>query len=194
MTIVDIGVNKGYFSLLSARLMNDTGRVLSFEPDPDNCFWIRKSIQANNYRCIELSDYALSDREGKATFYRGAKSGWGSLFFSPSVAAPDEEPITVRTRTLDNVLDEKNVNHVDIVKIDVQGADLLVLRGAENTLRESEDVKLIMDVDVGTEEERNQLLEFLSSCGLETYVISRELERIERIDETVKDIFAKKVE
>jgi len=189
MTIVDIGVNKGYFSLLFAKLMNDRGKVLSFEPDPDNCFWVRKSIQANGYRCIELFQYALSDKEGSVTFYLGKKSGWGSVF--PS-SLTEEKAITVKTRKLDNVLKEEGMNKVDIIKIDVQGADLLVLKGAETTLKR-QNIKLAMDVDVKSLGERNQLFDFLESCGFKIFRIGKELTPIEKIDEKIKDIYAMKL-
>ena len=191
MTIVDAGVNKGYFSLLFARLMGDRGRVLSFEPDPANCLWFRRSIEANGYRCIKLYQCALSDGEGEATFYPGKKSGWGSLFFSPRKAAPDKRPITVRTRRLDDILREEGIDDIDLIKIDVEGADLLVLRGAEDILRKSEKVKLVMDVDVRGEE-AERVFDFLTSCGFRIYKIGPELKAIKGMKEVDKDIYAVK--
>jgi FkbM family methyltransferase len=70
-TILDIGGHEGYYSILFARLMKDRGRVLAFEPDPYNFEWLRKNIEANGYKSIELHEYALSDKEGDATFYTG---------------------------------------------------------------------------------------------------------------------------
>jgi predicted methyltransferase len=54
MTIIDAGSNKGYYSLLFAKSMNDKGRILSFEPDIGNCFWFNKSIQANKEDYISV--------------------------------------------------------------------------------------------------------------------------------------------
>lgn len=190
MTVVDIGVNKGYFSLLFAKLMNDRGTVLSFEPDPDNCFWFRKSIQANRYRCIKLYQYALSDKEGNAAFYLGEKSGWGSLF--PS-SRSTQQTISVRTRELDNVLKDEKINRVDVMKIDVEGADLLVLRGAERTL-EKENIKLAIDVDVESLDERIRLFNFLESRGFRIFRIGKELTPIDKIDEKTKGIYAMKLQ
>lgn len=191
MTCVDVGVNIGYYSLFFAKLMNDKGKILSFEPNPNNCFWFKKSIQANNYKCIKLYRYALSDKEGTATFYLGKRSGWGSFFFSQYAAAPEKKPITVKTQKLDNVLKEEGINTVDIIKIDVEGADLLVLRGAERILKR-ENVKLAMDVDVKTTEEKSDLFNFLESCGFKIFRIGKELTPIERIDEKTKEIYATK--
>jgi FkbM family methyltransferase len=188
MTIVDVGVNRGYFSLLFAKLMNDKGKVLSFEPNPSSCFWFRKSIQSNGYKCIKLFQYALSDKEGSATLYRGTYSGSSSLF--PSLHTK-KETITVKTRKLDNVLKDEGIDKVDILKIDVEGADLLVLKGAERLLKR-QNIKLAMDVDVKSSQERNQLFDFLKSCDFEVFRIGKELVPIRKIDKRTREIYALK--
>lgn len=182
MTIIDIGAHKGNYSVLFATLMHDRGRVLAFEPDPDNCYWLRKNIEVNNYKCIELHQCALSDKEGSATFYPA--NGMGSLVRRPALKTPSQkEPIPVQTRTLDNVLNEEHIHDVDIIKMDVEGHDLSVLRGAQHTLTKSNNVKLLMDVDVFTNAERKELFEFLKSCGFQIYRIGSELKPVERANE-----------
>lgn len=193
MTVVDVGVHKGYFSLLFAKLMNDKGRVLSFEPDSGNSFWFQKSVQANKYKCIMLYQCALSDSNGEATFYPGEESRYGSLFASYA-SAPEKEPVIVRTRTLDDVLQEEGISSVDIMKIDVEGADLLVLKGAKKTLQASQNLKIAMDVDLKGKEQREQLFDLLTLCGYQIFKIGKTLEPIEKIDETVWDIYAEKRE
>ena len=197
MTIVDVGVNKGYYSLLGAKLMNDKGRVLSFEPDQDNCLWIRRSIEANRYRSIKLYRLALSDREGQALFYPGKRSGWGSLFFSPGTTAEQEKPLTVKTRRLDEILEEVGIDSVDIIKIDVEGAELLVLRGAENIIKKSKNVKLFIDIDTKSSlKEKKELFEFLSNCGFVIYGIDKKPKPIKNVKELngiYKDIYAARV-
>lgn len=182
MTILDIGACKGNYSILFAKLMHERGKVLAFEPDPDNCDWIRKNIQVNNFKCIELHHYALSDKEGSATFYPG--NGMGSLVASRPSWMPELQkgPITVQTRMLDNVLDEEHIRDVHIIKMDVEGGDLLVLRGAEHTLK-SKNVRLLMDVDVVSNAERKELFELLKSCGFEIYRIGRALKPIKKANE-----------
>ena len=177
MTILDIGANEGYYSMLFARLMHDKGRVLAFEPDPNNSHWLKKNISANGYQCIELHNYALSDREGETTFYPGG--GVGSLVHQSTDLAllhEPRDPVTVRTRTLDNVLRDANIKNVDLMKIDVEGADLLVLKGAQHTLKTT-NVRILMDIDVHGDE-RTELLELLRSCGFSLYRIGKELKLI----------------
>jgi len=181
MTVIDIGAGKGNYSILFAKLMQDRGKVLAFEPDPDNCNWIRKNIHVNDYNCIDLHQCALSDKEGTATFYPG--NGLGSLVRRPAWEASfEKEPITVQTRTLDNVLNEEHIRDVHIIKMDVEGSDLLVLKGAKHTL-ESGNVRLLMDVDVYSNAEREELFHLLNSCGFELYRIGRYLKPIKRPEE-----------
>lgn len=192
MTLIDIGANKGYFTLLFARLMNENGRVYSFEPIEENCSWIQKSISANGYRCIELAPLALSDNEGTRDFYPGAKSGWGSFFYSPEESMAANKKILVNTRTLDSFLKERQLEDVDLIKIDVQGAELLVLKGAADVLSSSKKIKLLVDVDIQSEEDRELLVNMLKSYDFKLFRIGKKLYPISHLDPSVKDIYASK--
>jgi len=182
MIAVDIGACAGNYSILIAKLMHDRGKVLAFEPDPDNCRGLEDNIRVNKFKSIEVHQCALADREGTATFYPGG--GLGSLVHQPSPrhAGFQLEPIAVRIRKLDDVLDELNIRQVDIIKIDVEGSDILVLRGAERTLRNN-CVHLLMDVDVSSNAERIELYRLLDSLGYEIYRIGKKLTRIEITEE-----------
>lgn len=181
MTIIDIGAAKGFHSLLFANLMHDKGKVLAFEPEPAQCYWFSKNVEANNYKCIELHQFALSDKEGSATFHTGG--GMGSLVPRPAwEAALQGEAITVQTRTLDSVLEEEHIREVHIIKMDVQGSDLLVLKGAKHTL-EGNNVRLLMDIDVYSNEEREELFELLNSLGFDIYRIGPKLKPIMKAEE-----------
>jgi FkbM family methyltransferase len=116
MTFVDVGANKGDYSLFAGHLLGASGHVIAVEPVPDNTYWIRRSIEKNGLRNIHVADVALSDRNGEATFFLGAKSGWGSLVGKHLEVGNGE--ITVKTRTLDSMLPELPTDHVDAMKID----------------------------------------------------------------------------
>jgi FkbM family methyltransferase len=129
MVFIDIGANKGDFSLLAQQLVGDGGLVIAVEPEPQNCRWIEKSMVANGYRGIRLVEAALSDSEGEATLYLGEKSGWHTLTAGHQVPRGE---VRVRTTTLDSLC--RDLPRVDAVKIDVQGAENRVLAGASATL------------------------------------------------------------
>jgi FkbM family methyltransferase len=142
--VVDIGGNKGDFSLLAAKAAGDDGRVLCFEPEPENVEWIRRSVEKNRYRSIEVVPVALSDADGEATLHLSSFSGWHSL--APSSAARSVGEITVPTRRLDAVLAERGIGAVDVVKIDVEGAEEHVLAGAGDVLAGRNPITMFLDL------------------------------------------------
>jgi FkbM family methyltransferase len=141
---VDVGGNKGDFSLVAARAAGDAGRVLCVEPEPENAAWIRRSVARNGYTSVEILPVALADRDGEATLHLGKNSGWHTLVSSGPEASVGE--LTVPTRTLDGVLAERGIECVDVVKIDVEGAEESVLSGAERTLRRSPRATILLDL------------------------------------------------
>lgn len=131
--MVDVGANMGYFSLLWAG-SNPGNRVFSIEPVFRNIDMIRKNIEMNGLNDrITVMPVAASNRRGMSSFDEGsaAETGHGGLTKAPS---PDSTKIT--TIMLDDYFDE-----IDVLKIDVEGADALVLMGAS---------KLLMDQRIGT--------------------------------------------
>jgi FkbM family methyltransferase len=145
MSFVDVGANMGDFSLIAAKTMDDEGRVLAFEPSPDNCAWMRRSIELNGYRCISLFEIALSDAGGQEVLYLCDRIGWHSLLPGPF----EQETITVVVERLDAVLESTGDPHVDMVKVDVEGAELKVLQGAPVTFGRAAPMMLMIDIHPG---------------------------------------------
>lgn len=187
MTVIDVGANKGCFSLLSAKLMNDCGRVLSFEPEPINCEWITRSIDANNYKCITLFQMALSDSDGKADLYIGEKSGFHSLI---SIAGNAGQKITVIQKRLDTILSENKISKVDLIKIDVEGAELQVLKGAVETIKQNNNLKIILDLHPQKGVDIYEIYDFLLQHGYKLYRIGKEMTPIKDTDQNVKELVA----
>src|SRR5947208_15183987 len=140
--------------------MGDEGRVLAFEPSPDNCAWLRRSVDLNGYRSIELFEIALSDTRGEAKLYLGDRIGRHSLLPRPI----DQQTITVPVDTLDSVLEATGDPHVDVVKIDVEGAELKVLQGGPKTLGRNAPMMLMIDIHPGRIDPR-EVCSLLSDYG-----------------------------
>jgi len=139
-TFVDAGSNKGDFALIAARTAGPRGRVVAIEPSPANCRWIRRSVELNGYSNVELHELALSDAEGEAPLYLAERSGWHSLLPGEGAA------VIVRTRTLDGLLEELSCPPPDMLKVDVEGAELAVLAGAVRTLEAGGERWILLDV------------------------------------------------
>jgi len=144
-TFIDVGCNKGDFSLLASRLVGPQGRVLAFEPHPENCRWIRKSIAKNDYRNIDLYEFALSDANGATQLHLGEKSGTHTL--RAGRLQREKGTLEIKTRRLDDLLQEIRFHRsIKAMKIDVEGAELDVLKGARETIARNPGIVLFLDV------------------------------------------------
>lgn len=160
MTFIDVGANKGDFTLLAARLAGDPGIVISIEPEPENRSMLERSIELNHYTNIRVLPIALSDREGNATLQIGPTSGSHTL----SADYSGSRSVTVPARTLDSVVAEQGLKRVDMVKIDVQEFEIEVLSGAERTLRDNPQLIMLLDLP-SRPEKRRAITQFLAPFG-----------------------------
>ena len=129
--MVDVGANYGIFSLNAARLVGPTGKVLAFEPAQNNFSTFKKNLALNNVSQVRALRMALAEKPGRLRLYHDPDPTRNSL--APGSNAQDFEEVEVNT--LDAVLKANGVAKVDFIKIDVEGADELVCRGALETLR-----------------------------------------------------------
>jgi FkbM family methyltransferase len=138
----DIGAYKGYFSGLMA--LHGAKRVIIFEPMPTNADNIRKLIKLNHNLPFDLVEAAVSNKTGKVSFKTMPEQTMGKL--ETSGFQHDESflsKIEVDCLKLDDVVKSVNFPLPDFVKIDVEGAEELVLLGAEEVLRQKKPVLMI---------------------------------------------------
>lgn len=127
-TVIDIGANIGWYSLLSAKIGAE--RVIACEPDADNLHLFKKSIATNGFRGIFCYELCVAANEGYATLYLADRmSGSNSI-----VRRPVGEKIHVRCTTLDRIVKEQKLQRIDLIKIDVEGAEPEVITGASKAL------------------------------------------------------------
>jgi FkbM family methyltransferase len=133
-TCVDVGGNLGYYCLLMSNLVGPKGHVITFEPVAENLAVLKENIAVNEIKNVELVNTALGAQPGTISLIRSEP---GSITSTPSVsgyAVEGEQSTTeVPVNTLDAYLEEKGWRP-SVIKIDVEGAELEVLRGAVNTL------------------------------------------------------------
>jgi len=136
-TFVDVGANFGIYSLRSAPLVGATGHVIAVEPNPESLERLRTNVGANHESMVEVVPVACSDREGTLDLYVAPKANTGETSLSRTNASQDgaiSHIYKVRTRPLDDIIREAGVMRVDAIKIDVEGAEYVVLKGAQQTL------------------------------------------------------------
>ena len=124
--VLDIGASTGYYTLLSAQRVGKSGRVLSFEPCPQNLKFLETHVHKNRLFNVTVLPVALADETGITRFINGTGTGTGRLC--------KDGQTEVAVRRLDEVVQEMGL-HPHHLKIDVEGAELAVLRGGENSIQ-----------------------------------------------------------
>lgn len=123
MIVFDIGANAGFYTLLFSRLIGGGGQVIAFEPDSDNMCLLRKHIALNKLENVSVVQSAVSDATALAGF---------SLTGGATGRLEKNSNYLVPTLCLDKLLADGNLPSPDVIKIDVEGAEVMVLRGAKD--------------------------------------------------------------
>ncbi len=132
MAVADIGAHIGYFTVQAADLVGARGQVYAFEPDSRNFALLSRSISANRFAHVRIEQKAISNRVGIETLFLD-RSNLGNMSFSARNISADAfgGSVKVSTVTLDGYFSGLLL---DIIKIDVQGAEGLVFEGGKETL------------------------------------------------------------
>jgi FkbM family methyltransferase len=147
MSFVDVGAHWGFFSLMAAHLVGSTGRILSLEPDPRAFLRLKANIERNQLVQVTVFELAAADRDANWTLALQNETvlHLGTSRFVQNGGAAASTRI-VRSRPLDLLLDEARLDGVNLVKIDVEGAEDLVLAGMEEGLRRRRYHSMILEL------------------------------------------------
>jgi FkbM family methyltransferase len=183
--VVDIGANIGYYTLLAAKAVGPEGLVLAVEPDPRNYELLIRSIEVNGYQNVIPLRMALTDRRGEVTLYADAINAANTSLASGNVQT-ELCRYTVEAGTLDElVLRYGGGREVNLIKMDVQGAEELVLRGARQVL-EAGQAAIMMEFEPAKLEalgaDPEQLLNYLRGLGFGIQVLDAERGAICRLN------------
>jgi FkbM family methyltransferase len=148
-TIIDVGAHHGRYTLISANRVGKSGKVISIEANPIVFEKLKKNIELNELTNTESLNYAVySDKTRIKLFF--PKEGLKNTIYNTIVSGriTSEEFIEVNADTLDNILSYAGIkfDNVKWIKIDVEGAELEVLKGAHNILSKSKDIAILIEV------------------------------------------------
>ena len=133
--VIDVGANIGYYTLLFAKKVGENGKVYAFEPDPVSFAILEKNIKDNKFRNVEAFNIALSDkRESLPLFISSENLGDHRLYDDHKIK---RKKTTVKTNTLDVFFTGKEFekNKVSLIKIDTQGYESFVIKGAQELIK-----------------------------------------------------------
>lgn len=168
-TFVDVGANIGYFTLLAAKLVGPHGKVVAIEPSSFTLARLRANVERNGMeeivRCIHA---AASDHEGSCTLYQGDDDNIGTASIVRRSDQPSEQ---VPTAPLDRLLLPAEVANARVVKIDVEGAEELVLKGMESVLPKlPPNAEIVMEISPDSSA-ADRIMLFLANHGWNAYAL-----------------------
>lgn len=139
MTVIDIGANIGFHSVICGRRVSN-GRVIAFEPDPNNFDLLRKNIELNRLRNVHTEQLAVMDRDDEIYLYLSDLNFGDHRTFEPTDDALSNQgqartKVPVKGTSIDKYVKASNLRP-DLIKMDIQGAEIPALIGMEETLRE----------------------------------------------------------
>jgi FkbM family methyltransferase len=138
MNVIDIGANVGITTVAVAKKIGRRGKLYSFEPVPEYFDILKKNISSNRLENVKAYELAVTNRVGKVDFYqKGLSSG--------IVFGEGAKKFEVSTTNVDKFLIEEKTEKIDLINMDCEGSELLVLKGAKETLCKNK-VKIFCEV------------------------------------------------
>jgi FkbM family methyltransferase len=143
-TVIDIGAHIGRYTITSSKQVGDSGKVVAIEADPDNFQLLKRNVTLNNLTNVLPLNYAVfSTRTRMKLYEQSASAKYNSVMLSRT--RQTEKYAEVDADTLDNLLELNGINQVNWIKIDVEGAEFEVLKGATKTLS-NENISLLIEI------------------------------------------------
>ena len=138
MSVIDIGANIGITTVAMAKRIGRGGKLCSFEPVPEYFNILKENVSSNKLENVKAYELAVTDQVGVAYVYqKGLSSG---IVFEEGA-----KKFKVSTTTIDRFLTEEKIERIDLINMDCEGSELLVLKGAKETLQKNK-VKIFCEI------------------------------------------------
>jgi FkbM family methyltransferase len=161
MNVIDIGANIGITAVTVGKKIGKGGKLYSFEPVPEYFDILKKNLSLNRLENVKAFQLALTDRVGIIDFYQKELS-------SGIVFEEGAKKFEVCTTTIDRFLIDEGIERINLINMDCEGSELLVLKGAKETLRKNK-VRILCEIHHN----------FLRQLGQSTGDIVTYLQRLE---------------
>ncbi len=122
VTIIDVGAHYGYFSIFAAQNSGPNSRILAFEPDSSNFRQLNKNLANNKLTQVEAIELAIGGKSGEVALFSGKDSNH-SIIEDYTLAGSARPKHSVSVKTLEAVMKEHELQHVDFLKMDCEGAE-----------------------------------------------------------------------
>jgi FkbM family methyltransferase len=148
--VVDIGAHIGRYTIISSKRIGPNGKVVAIEADPANLEMLNRNINLNKLTNVTSLNYAVYSNQTKLKLYLPGKQSGFTIYNTIMINRGKHQGkfIQVNGNTLDNLLEQNKINLANInwIKIDVEGAEFEVLKGAQNVLSKSNDIAILIEI------------------------------------------------
>jgi FkbM family methyltransferase len=146
MQVIDVGANVGVYSILAQKLVGNEGAVWAFEPSAESYGRLLKNLALNSCDRVQPIQVALSD-QSEGFLRLGSDPGFGDAYrhLHPLDESDGSAAEIVPITTLDHYASEKNIDHVDFMKVDVEGFEYGVFAGSQRLLKSSPNIAIMFE-------------------------------------------------
>jgi FkbM family methyltransferase len=167
--VVDIGAHIGLYTIIASKHVGLKGKVVAIEAEPGNFEILTSNTKLNQLTNVISLNSAVSSKEGKVKLYMPYEELGHTKYHSimlERVGEAEKTFVEVNANTLDNLLPQNGIEEVNWIKIDVEGAEYEVLKGAAKSLSKSKEIALLIEIhNLGGINFYQQIIDFLRSYG-----------------------------
>lgn len=145
MTVFDVGAHVGYYTLMAARLVGPSGRVYAFEAEPENYAILKRNIELNGYTNVTCIPHAVSNRSGIVSLHVSRQGNDRHTIIGESQTMSLSTTLRVNSVTLDDFAASVGWPTVDVIKMDIEGAEPLAIDGMSELLGRSPHLNLVVE-------------------------------------------------
>ena len=170
--VFDIGANIGYYTILASKLVGKKGRVYAFEPDERNLRLLQKNLKLNNCQNVEVIPQPVSNQTALVGFLENTSQGESKIKTSSLKGRK------IKAISLDDFVKQKRIKKIDVLKMDIEGAEVLALKGGQNFLAKTPHLKIFLECNPESLKEfgfeTKDLLASLGKLGIKPKLIINE--------------------
>jgi len=145
-TVIDVGANIGFFSLLAAKKIGSRGKIFAIEPLKQANNWLKKNLKLNSFENYKVLEVAVGEKQGTMKMYKKSKSA-EMIILDPTVSKDDLLICgEINIETIDNIISTKKIEKVNLLKIDVEGFEHEVLLGCKESFKAKKIENIICEI------------------------------------------------
>jgi FkbM family methyltransferase len=139
-TFLDVGAHCGIFARIASNVISEHGKIFALEPNPDVLGFLQANLPAP---AVSIRKLAITDSNGKAPLWKGGASE--TALSSLAYHLPTEDHSLVQTSTLDQFIADEQLEQIALVKLDVEGSEMMALKGARSSLAKKSILALLVE-------------------------------------------------